>query len=60
LVDSRVASCDDAVRGDLLARANDKDVSDVKLVDRDGDLLSVPENIRLLGSQLDERADSCA
>ena len=53
-VDGRGAVDDDAVGGDLLARADDELVADGELVDRDPDLGAVAEHGDVLGAELEQ------
>ena len=50
-----VPSLDDAVGGDLLARADDEAVADGELVDRDALLDAVAEDGDVLGAELEQR-----
>ena len=54
-VDGRRAVLDDAVGGDLLARAHDEAVADGELVDRDAHLGAVAEHGDVLGAELEQR-----
>ena len=57
LIDCRLALDDDAVGSDLLARTDDEQVADTKLGDRDEHFLTVAQHPRLLGAELEQRAD---
>ena len=59
-VDRRRAVVDDAVGGDLLARAHDEAVADGELVDRDARLVAVAEHGDVLGAELEQRAQGGA
>ena len=63
-VDGRGAFLDDAVGGDLLAGADDEQVADGELADRDADLGAVAEDGDVFGAHVEQRpqggAGACA
>ena len=60
LVERRLALHDDAVGRDLLPGPDDDQVADDDLLDRDGDLVAVSQDARLLRSELEQHADRLA
>ena len=59
-VDRRRALADDAVGGDLLAGADDEQVADGEVGDRQQELAPVPKHAHLVRSELEQRPDRVA